>query len=89
MTKTLAFLHTAQANADLFEAMAQDALPLEHSHAVRADLLARAVDAGELTPRRPAGNRDGAARACKGGRRGGPDLFDAGAGVGCNHRSCR
>lgn len=49
MSKTLAFLHTAQANADLFEAMT-DGLPLEHSHSVRADLLARAVDAGELTP---------------------------------------
>ncbi len=49
MTKTLAFLHTVQANADLFAAMA-DGLPLGHSHAVRADLLARAVDAGQLTP---------------------------------------
>lgn len=49
MTKTLAFLHTAQANADLFEAMSRE-LPLGHSHTVRADLLARAVDVGELTP---------------------------------------
>lgn len=49
MTKTLAFLHTAQPNADLFQAMAEG-LPLEHSHMVRGDLLARAVDAGQLTP---------------------------------------
>ena len=49
MTKKLAFLHTAQANADLFEVMA-DGLPLGHSHTVRTDLLVRAVDAGGLTP---------------------------------------
>ncbi len=48
MTRTIAFLHTAQSNADLFESAARD-LPLVRSHLVRDDLLARAVDAGFLT----------------------------------------
>ncbi len=48
MSKSIAFLHTAQCNADLFREMA-DSLPVRHSHLVRADLLARAGDAGRLT----------------------------------------
>ena len=48
MSKSIAFLHTAQSNADLFEDMASR-LPVRHSHMVRADLLARAGEAGRLT----------------------------------------
>ncbi len=49
MPRTIAFLHTAQSNADLFEQAVED-YPLERSHLVRDDLLARAVVAGGLTP---------------------------------------
>lgn len=48
MSKSIAFLHTAQSNADLFEELA-GRLPLHHSHVVHADLLARAGEAGGLT----------------------------------------
>ncbi len=48
MSKSIAFLHTAQSNANLFEDLA-GRLPVRHSHLVRADLLARAGEAGRLT----------------------------------------